>query len=98
MTIEDVAAFMLQAGREFIPADERRDETVEDLVREMMDDEGGPLIIRMCILAHNAGLRRGLELAKEHICFDDNAHVTGRLGEGRPNWSAAEEAVDKECG
>lgn len=43
------------------------------------------------------GIRRGLELAKEHISFDDNAHVTGRLGEGRPNWADAERAVEEEC-
>lgn len=47
---------------------------------------------------HWRPLPKGLELAKEHVSFDDSAHVTGRLGEGRPNWEAAEEAVDKECG
>jgi hypothetical protein len=71
---EDVAEFMLRSAREFMPADERRDPDAAALARELLADEMGPVIMRMCILAHNAGIKRGLELAKEHA-----AEIVARL-------------------
>lgn len=122
MKAEDVAEFMLQAAREFMPADERRDPDAESLARELLVDEMGPVIMRMCILAHNAGVKRGLELAKEHasaVCchecgecggegYVDDEEVEGdddcpqcegkgdRADKVAIDWSAADEAVEKE--
>lgn len=74
-------------------------ERVLELWREgdFSDDELYDEVARAVRLARIEGLRCGLQLAKEHISFDDNAHVTGRLGEGRPNWADAERAVEEEC-
>lgn len=92
MKAEDVAEFMLQAAREFMPADERRDPDAEALARELLADEMGPVIMRMCILAHNAGVKRGLELAKEHA--EARSFIDGTRAD--IDWSAADEAVAKE--
>lgn len=72
-----------------------RDTTEIEKIREAYHrcDEPGEVLIAK---AYAAGLRRAQELAKELFSFDDSSHVPGRLGEGRPNWTDFDQALDAE--